>query len=333
MKKISGLKKSIVLLAFIGILFCGLAGTEISAGNNAFKVAYVSVAPFEDGGWGSNCYKGFKDSTAKFKNIKTFMIENVATGNIVSTIKKYCDAGVKLVISPDTNVSDAYAQLSKQYPKINFAAIDGSYVSRNVMSMSQNNAEIGFVAGVIAALQTKTKSIGFVGGEESAEIIKASKTMEAGAKYINKDIRYISVMSGSWTDVAKGKEIGLSMINAKNADVIFSFASGVDSGVRQACESSKNVYFIAQPSEALNVSPKITITSIIQSNEMLIYAAMKAADDGTFKGGYVIKGFESGGSCSVGNYNSIFSSKDRAIVSDVIKKITSGKIDCKSYTK
>ncbi len=332
MEKMNGFKRFIMALAITGIMWYGFAGSGNAAGKGVFKVAYVSVAPFEDGGWGSNCYKGFKDSAAKFKNIKTFTIENVATGNIVSTIKKYCDAGVNLVISPDTNVSDAYAQLSKKYPKIDFAAIDGSYVGPNVMSMSQNNAEIGFVAGVISALQTKTHSIGFVGGEESAEILKASKTMEAGAKYINKDIRYTSVMSGSWTDVAKGKEIGLSMISAKNADVIFSFASGVDSGVRQACESAKAVYFIAQPSEALAVSPKATITSIIQSNEMLIYAAMKAAYEGTFKGGYVVKGFESGGSCSVGKYNGIFSAKDRAIVSDVIAKITSGKINVKSYT-
>lgn len=201
------------------------------------------------------------------------------------------------------------------------------------MSMSQNNPEIGFVAGVIAALQSENGSVGFVGGEESDEILKASKTMEAGAKYINPDIKFTSVMSGSWTDVAKGKEIGISMISTNKADVIFSFASGVDAGVREACQSADNVYFIAQPSESHDTAPDITVTSIIQSNEALIYHAMETAANGTFKGGYYIAGFEDGGTCSLGVFGDFFDADKQAKVNDVINKIKSGEIDCDSYAK
>lgn len=140
-------------------------------------------------------------------------------------------------------------------------------------------------------------------------------------------------MSGSWTDVAKGKEIGISMISTNKADVIFSFASGVDAGVREACQSADNVYFIAQPSESHDTAPDITVTSIIQSNEALIYHAMETAANGTFKGGYYIAGFEDGGTCSLGVFGDFFDADKQAKVNDVINKIKSGEIDCDSYAK
>lgn len=319
----------------VGLLSgCGDSNNEEkSSKSSEFKVAYISACPFEDGGWGSSCYSGFKVASEKFDNIKTFEVENVALENMTSTVKQYCDAGVNLILSPDYDLTDAIVEVAPDYPNVKFAVIDGTYEAENAMCMSQDNAQIGFVAGVIAALQTKTNSIGFVGGEETDEILKASKTMEAGAKYINPDIKFTSVMSGSWTDVAKGKEIGLSMISSNNADVIFSFASGVDLGVREACLSADNVYFIAQPDEGMEEAPDITITSILQSNEQLIYNAMKSVYDDKFEGKFKTYGFEEGGTCSLGQFNSFFDDEKQAQVKDVIEKITSGEIDVYSYCK
>lgn len=302
-----------------------------SSDTAAFQVAYVSSCPFEDGGWGSNCYAGFKASAGKFDGIKTFEVENVALENMTSTVKQYCDAGIDLIISPDVDLSDSISEVAENYPAVRFAVIDGTYTADNSMTMSQDNAQIGFITGVIAALQTKTNSIGFVGGQESEEILKASKTMEAGAKYINPDIQFTSVMSGSWTDVAKGKEIGLSLISSNNADVIFSFASGVDAGVREACLSADNVYFIAQPDEAMEAAPDITITSMIQSNEQLIYNAMSDVYNDTFEGGFTKYGFEEGGTCSLGTFNSFFDEEKQGKVKEVIEKILSGEIDVYAY--
>lgn len=322
-----------VAILTMGML-SGCGGNEASDGgtsSDTFQVAYISACPFEDGGWGTSCHDGFETASQKFDHIKTFEVENVELENMTSTVKQYCEAGVDLIVSPDTDFSDAISEVAEDYPDVKFAVIDGTYTGDNAMSMSQNNAQIGFIAGVIAALQTETNSIGFVGGEESEEILKASKAMRAGAEYINPNITYTSVMSGSWTDIAKGKEIGLSMIQSNNADVIFSFASGVDSGVREACESTGDAYFIAQPSEALETAPDITITSIIQSNEALIYYAMQTAYDGTFEGGYYKAGFEEGGTCSLGLFGAFFDDEKQAQVQEVVEQIKTGEIDCDSY--
>lgn len=331
-------KKAVATIATLSLTAavftgCGSDSSGDSASNgDQFTVAYISACPFEDGGWGSNCYAGFKASAEKFDDIKTFEVENVALENMTSAVKQYCDAGADLIISPDVDLSDAIAEVAPDYPDVKFAVIDGTYTADNAMSMSQDNAQIGFVAGVIAALQSESGSIGFVGGVESEEILKASATMEAGAKYINPDVTFTSVMSGSWTDVAKGKEIGLSLISQNSADVIFSFASGVDSGVREAC-TSEGAYFIAQPDESMDQAPDITVTSILQSNEQLIYLAMDAVANNTFEGGFVKFGFEDGGTCSLGEYNEFFDADKQAQVDDVIAKIVSGEIDVYSYVK
>lgn len=326
---------SMVLILAAGLLSgCGSSEAASDGGTSAgdqFQIAYVSAVPFEDGGWGTSCYEGFQSSVAQYDNVKTYEVENVALENMTSTIMQYCEAGVDLIISPDTDLSDAIAEVAPNYPDIKFAVIDGTYTADNALSMSQDNAEIGFVAGVLAASVSANGSVGFVGGVESEQILKASTTMEAGAKYINPDITFTSVMSGSWTDVAKGKEIGLSMINTNHTDVLFSFASGVDSGVREACESAENVYFIAQPSEALQMAPDITITSIIQSNEALIHYAISTAMDGSFKGGFYTAGFEEGGTCSLGEFGDFVDEEVISTVNEVVEQIRSGEIDCDAY--
>ena len=326
---------SLALLSAAGLLSgCGSSGQASDGGassGDAFQIAYVSAVPFEDGGWGTNCHEGFQAAVAQFDNVKTYEVENVALENMTSTIMQYCVAGVDLILSPDTDLSDAIAEVAPQYPDTKFAVIDGTYTADNALSMSQDNAEIGFVAGVLAASMSASGSVGFVGGVESEQILKASAAMEAGAKYVDPDITFTSVMSGSWTDVAKGKEIGLSMINTNQADVLFSFASGVDSGVREACESAENVYFIAQPSEALDTAPDITITSIVQSNEALLYHAISTAIDGSFEGGYYTAGFEEGGTCSLGKFGSFVDEEVISAANDVVAKIKSGEIDCDAY--
>lgn len=153
-KIVAGISAATLVIACL--TGCGSSGSNGSGSSDTFKVAYISACPFEDGGWGSSCYAGFKASEKKFDNIKTFEVENVSLENMTSTVKQYCDAGVDLIISPDTDLSDAFSEIAPDYPDVDFAAIDGTYTADNALSMSQNNPEIGFVAGVIAALQSET---------------------------------------------------------------------------------------------------------------------------------------------------------------------------------
>ncbi len=329
------IKKGLLLTIAASVLTCTLGACsqseQTTSDDDTFDIAYISPAPFEDGGWGTSCYAGFHASVEKFDNVKTYEVENVSLENQSSTLIQYCDMGVELIVTNTYDLTDAIAEVAPNYPDTKFAVIDGTYEADNAMCMSQDNAQIGFMVGVIAALQTETKSVAFVGGESSGEIVKASDAMEAGAKYIDPSITFTSVMSGSWTDVALGKEIALSLINDNNADVLFSFASGVDFGVREACEESEGVYFIAQPIEALNDSPEITITSIIQSNEQLIYNAIESAYNDEFVGEFTIYGFEDGGTCSFGQFNDLFDADKQARVDEILEKVLSGEIDVYSY--
>lgn len=282
---------------------------------------------------GTSCYAGFHAACEEFENVKTYEIENVSLENQTSTIIQYCEMGVDLILTNTYDLTDVISEIAPDYPDTKFAVIDGTYEAENAMCMSQDNAQIGFIVGVIAALQTETNSVAFIGGEASDEIVKASDAMKAGVEYIDPSITFTSVMSGSWTDVALGKEIGLSLINDNNADVLFSFASAVDSGVREACEESEGVYFIAQPSEALEEAPEITITSIIQDNEQLIYNAISSVYNDEFSGEFTVYGFEEGGSCSLGEFNEFFAEEDLTVVNEVIDDVLSGEIDVYSFTE
>ena len=53
----------------------------------------------------------------------------------------------------------------------------------------------------------------------------------AGAKSVNPDVQVISLYTGSFTDQAKGKELGLSLID-QGADVIYAAAGAMWHGHR-----------------------------------------------------------------------------------------------------
>ena len=74
-------------------------------------------------------------------------------------------------------------------------------------------------AAIIAAMVTKTGIIGHVGGIPVPVIQEFNEGFERGAKRFNPNVKMLSAYVGSFSDIAKGKEVTLSLIE-QGADVV-----------------------------------------------------------------------------------------------------------------
>ena len=145
-----------------------------------------------------------------------------------------------------------------------------------------------------------------------------------GAKYINPDITTVSSMTGSWSDVAKGKELALAQISTSNVDVIFGFASACNSGMIAACKEQGRKY-IAEPLDILDSEPGVIIGSVLEKNsELIVIIAEMVALEVTE--GQSIVGDLSNGILAYGAFGDEVSDEVRSRLDEVIAGLSDGSI-------
>lgn len=283
--------------------------TASNAGGSekTYKVAMVCDSSISDGGWGAACYNAMM-TAAQELGWETQYMDSIAQSDYASSMESFCQAGFDMIFLPGNQYSDATIQVAKDYPDIAFAVLNGAKTlpTDNISSILPNADEIGWMAGALAGLMSKTKVLGFIGGMEIDTTKQKLAGYEAAAKAVDPSIVVKSAYAGSFSDTAKGMELANGMISEK-ADVFFGDASAVDSGARQAVDAANkasgaiSVYDIGQPADLLGQNPCV-ISSVVTDNAGMLKLAMESVEKGTF-GNEVIYGSLENNCLSVGKFN------------------------------
>lgn len=329
------MKKVISLALALGLTLslaaCGGGAAAPSAGTSAvpsesaapsssapaegktYKVAMICDSSISDGGWGAACYNAMVAAAADL-GWDTQYTDSIDVADYVSAMESYCQLGYDMIFLPGNQYSDATVQVAKDYPDVKFAVLNGSesLPTDNIMSMLPDAQQIGWIAGSLAGLMSKTAVLGFIGGMELDTTKTKLASYEEAAKVVNPDIKVLSAYAGSFSDTAKGMELANSMID-QNADVFFGDASAVDSGARQAIDAKNGsgtiaIYDIGQPADLLGQNPCV-ISSVLTDNAGMLKICMQDVEDGTF-GNQVVYGTLENGCLNVGKMNDDLVSKD-----------------------
>ncbi len=289
-----------------------------------YKIAMICDSSISDGGWGAACYNAMVSAAGQL-GWETQYVDSIAQSDYASSMESYCQAGFDMIFLPGNQYSDATIQVAKDYPNIAFAVLNGAKTipTANICSILPNADEIGWMAGALAGLMSKTKVLGFIGGMEIDTTKQKLAGYEAAAKLVDPSITVKSAYAGSFSDTAKGMELAKGMISEK-ADVFFGDASAVDSGARQAVDAANkasgsiSIYDIGQPADLLGQNPCV-ISSVVTDNAGMLKVAMEKVQNGTF-GNEVIYGSLENNCLTVGKLNS-------ELVSPEIQKAYMGYID------
>ena len=138
-----------------------------SPGAGSFRVAIALPQEVEDLGWSRSGYQGLK-------LIEKELLAGVAYKDKVDLPPKqdfekifteYAEEGFDFIIGHGGQFEAALIAVAQQFPRQKFALM-GTYPgnNRNLGALSVRSGELGYLAGVIAALKTKTKKIAAIGG-------------------------------------------------------------------------------------------------------------------------------------------------------------------------
>lgn len=284
MKKLTALLLALAMV--LALAACGsgdgagtasppVGGEDPAGDGKTLKAALVLDGPIDDGGWNADCFNGLVRCQDEL-GYEIAYSENVAQSDYVSAAREY-----------------AAIEIHEDFPGVHFAGINFSYTASNVSSMAFNDLQSGFMAGAFAALMSETGAVGYIGGTEIQSIVDCETGFMQGAKYVNPDIVAVSSMTGSWSDVAKGKELALAQISTSNVDVIFGFASACNTGMIAACKE-KGIKYIAEPLDILDSEPGVIMGSVLEMNSELIVTIAEMVSQGVTEGQSIVGDISNG---------------------------------------
>lgn len=208
---------------------------ESAAGGRAegLKIAMIMQGPISDMSWNYSAYYAL---TLMEKEGATISYnENADPADLVEYVRTYGSEKYDLVmINDDRNQEDVVAAAA-DFPDTQYIIVNSMTSSDNVEAIFFADQDQGFVAGVIAALITKTRKVAFVGGLEFIPIINGSKGFQQGVAYIDPAIDVQVVYTGDFVDSVKAKNQALALIE-NGYDVLAPNADAASQGVVEAAQ-------------------------------------------------------------------------------------------------
>jgi len=289
------LKKVFRLVAVVAATV--MAATTFVAPATAATKVKVGLA-FDLAGRGD---KSFNDSAAAGldlakKNLKVTAREVTAGSDSEreDKLRLLAKGGFNPIIAVGFAYANSVKAVASDYPKVQFAIIDDASVDLlNVAGLIFSEEQGSYLAGVAAALASKSGKVGFIGGVRFPLLQKFEAGFAAGAKATKRgvtvDVKYIEESNFSgFNDPAKAKVIAKGMID-RGVDVIYSAAGGSGAGNFQAAtdaaKAGKKVWTIGVDSDqylsATAAEKKNMLTSMIKRVDRAVYDVIATAVAGS----------------------------------------------------
>ncbi|NTW11324.1 MAG: BMP family ABC transporter substrate-binding protein [Chlorobiaceae bacterium] len=246
------------------------------------------------------------------------------------------DPDIGLIIGVGMLFSEDITAIASEFPDKKFVCID--YIPQpkvvippNLQGIVFEEKKGSFLAGALAGLVTKTKTVGFIGGMESSVIKKFESGFIEGVHSINPDVRvisgYIGMTGSAFADPAKGRELALGQYG-RGADIIYQAAGASGLGVIEAARESKALVICTDRDQEPE-APGFVLTSMLKSLDKALLKTVKSVLDGTFRGGGVsVFGLDGRYTDYVFNEKnaSLIGTKNHDAVEELRNKILAGKI-------
>ncbi len=291
-------RRIIGLIAVVALYLGGLvylANNQKTSSSNANGNKQMKIRMLADLGGVND--KSFNEST--WKGVKQFCTSlglTIAAGqdcwyaeskggdasataleNAVETATNEVKDSNGVVIAVGFNFEKSVANVAKKNPSVSYIGLDFTLPEadrpENFYAGVFNEAEAGYLAGITAALQSKTNKVGYIGGIPVPAVKNFGAGYVQGVEKIAKeqgkkfsiDYRY----SQTFTEASKCEQIASDQI-AKKSDILFTAAGPCGGGAFNATKSATGTYFIGVDSDQSETLP---------GGDALLTSAVKRLDN------------------------------------------------------
>lgn len=345
------MKKRKIGLAFTALLATGTllaaCGSDDAkddkkgSSKDAFSVAMVTdTGGIDDRSFNQSTWEGIQaygeEEGLKKGDGGYDYLQSASDSDFTTNINNLVRRNFDLVFAVGYKLEDAVKEVAEQQKDAKLAIIDSVVTEHdNVTSIMFKANEASYLAGVAAALESKTGKLGFLGGMEGDIIGGFEAGFVAGAKAANPDVKIDIQYAGSFGDAAKGQTIAKRMYDG-GADIVFHAAGGTGQGLFTEAIAQKkagnDVWAIGVDRDQydegkVDDKTNIVMTSVLKRVDVAAQDMIKKTKDGKFPGGETVTyGLKDDGVGLADSHGAI-SDKTQAEIDKAQKDIIDGKIE------
>ena len=328
--------RSVTFRFLSGALIAGIACVStMTHAQDAISPAVV----FDMGGkFDKSFNQGVYDGVERFKeesgiDYREFEVTNETQRE--QALRRMAQRGADPVLGVGFAQAGPMETVAKEFPDTRFTLIDGVVDLPNVQSVVFKEQEGSFLVGVLAAMASETKAVGFVGGMDIPLIRRFACGYEQGARHVDAEVDVIQNMTGTtpsaWNDPGRGSELAQGQFD-RRVDVIYAAAGGTGTGVYQAAKDNGRLA-IGVDSNQNYLHPGTMLTTMLKRVDVAAYDAFKTAEEGTWEPGVKELGLAEGG---VGwamdeNNEDLITDEMKSAVEAATAGIVSGDLDVHDY--
>ncbi len=276
----------------LAVACAGCAAT--STAHHGMRLAMVTdTGGLGDKSFNDSAYLGLREAQTRYgASIEVLQARSAADFQPDLTV--LANQGNDEIIGIGFLMTEDLDQIAQSYPHRHFALIDSSAEEPNILSVTFREHESSFLAGALAAMTSKTRTIAFLGGIDVPILRRFEAGFTAGARQIDPRVKVLVKYVGSFGDVASGKELA-SVLFDQDADVVFTAAGKSGLGAFDELRNRPNAYLIGVDADQDGVVPGRVLTSVLKHVDAAVVRIARDLRAGHAPHGHLVLGLAEGG--------------------------------------
>ena len=301
---------ALLVIASLALTACG------GAGGGKFVVAQVTdLGGIDDKSFNTTAYKGIEKAVADL-GVEGKYLESQQQSDYQKNIQQLLDEGTDLIVTVGFLLGVDTATAAKANPDQKFTIVDYAYPDcypgaeegktcgsstelPNVLGLTFSTDQAAFLAGYAAAASTQTGKVATFGGINIPTVTLFMKGFQAGVNYYNQNMgTAVEVLgwdtaandgsfTGNFESLDDGRSFAESFVQ-EGADIIMPVAGPVGLGSAAYCKETGSCKIVGVDTDwtvSASEYTDVVLTSVLKNMDVAVFDAIKAAKEGTFKGG------------------------------------------------
>jgi basic membrane protein A len=291
--KRAGAMTALVLLVVPVLAACG---TEQPTAAPKLKVGLVTdVGRLNDKSFNQSSWEGVQQAE-KDLGVEIKSIETTDTKDYDKNIGQFVSEGYNVIVTVGFALGEATIKAAKANPNIKFIGVDQFQTDTipNLAGLVFEEDKAGYLAGVLAASISAKHNIGAVcGTDDVPPVWRYCEGYKNGANSVDPNTT-VQVTYHSDVDITKtfvdpewGKTTALSMFD-KGADIVFGAGGQTGNGAIFAAQDRKLLAIGVDADQYFTIGDQYKGALLSSAMKLLtpgVFNLVKAANDGSFKGG------------------------------------------------
>ncbi len=344
----NNLFKLLAGLMLVSMVITACGGAAPAAKGKICEV--TDTGGVDDKSFNATAWAGAQDA-AKANGWEATYLESKQQTDYEKNINEFLKSNCNLIVTVGFLLGDATKAAADANPTQKFQILDFAYgeAHANIWQQVYATQEGAFLAGYVAASQTKTGKVGTFGGINIPPVADFMVGFQEGIEYYNAkhgtkvqllgwdNAKKDGLFTGDFNDQDKGKQFGQNLMD-EGADVIMPVAGPVGLGTAAAVkESNGKAVLVGVDTDWFVSAPEykdIVLTSVLKHLELSVQSASKAVADGSFKGGVQVATLANGeiGIAPFHNFDAQVSQSVKDELAQIVKDIIAGTIKVDSFS-